>query len=365
MGWPVSATSGRFSGDGVPAASPGQCRQRSASAASPWPGRGLQRQRASGAYPSHHRSLALFRGGVPEDLGTVASARHSYRPPSGEADHEGKRPSGAAAARPAGRDPHDGTIVTDKVDQVWGTDMTQTVTIGEGRAYVFIAVDHCSGEFIGTHASSGAGRWEALEPIRQGVTRHFGCVGPNTALGLILRHDHGSNYMSDDFQSEIKCFGITSSPAFVRQPEGNGVAERAIRTLKEQLLWVRHFATVEELRRALAAFAAEYNAYGCGNDTATRRPIRSGPNRRPLKPTPPRRLKWRHNQRNALSQNRAPVTLFREVRPRTDAPRYGLLTKSGWRAMPRRPRSPPALTCSRISRAIAVWVCETVSNSLT
>jgi len=156
--------------------------------------------------------------------------------------------------------PHDGTIVTDKVDEVWGTDMTQTVTIGEGRAYVFIAVDHCSGEFIGTHASSSASRWEALEPIRQGVTRHFGCVGPNTALGLILRHDHGSNYMSDDFQSEIKCFGITSSPAFVRQPEGNGVAERAIRTLKEQLLWVRHFATVEELRRALDAFAAEYNA---------------------------------------------------------------------------------------------------------
>lgn len=38
------------------------------------------------------------------------------------------------------------------------------------------------------------------------------------------------------------------------------MAERAIRTLKEQLLWVRHFATVGELRQALAAFAAQYNA---------------------------------------------------------------------------------------------------------
>ena len=167
-----------------------------------------------------------------------------------------------APQRPVPQDahPHDGTIVTDRVDKVWGTDMTQTVTTAEGRAYVFIAVDHCSGEFTGVHASSSAIRWEALEPIRQGVTRHFGGVGPDTALGLILRHDHGSNYMSDDFQNEIKCFGITSSPAFVRQPEGNGVAERAIRTLKEQLLWVRHFATVEELRQALAAFVAEYNA---------------------------------------------------------------------------------------------------------
>lgn len=156
--------------------------------------------------------------------------------------------------------PHDGTIVTGKVDEVWGTDMTQTVTTGEGRAYVFIAVDHCSGEFVGTHAASGASRWEALEPIRQGVTKHFGGVEADTALGLVLRHDHGSNYMSQDFQNEIGFMGIASSPAFVRQPEGNGVAERAIRTLKEQLLWVRHFATVEELRLALAEFAALYNA---------------------------------------------------------------------------------------------------------
>ncbi len=79
-------------------------------------------------------------------------------------------------------------------------------------------------------------------------------------MGLTLRHDHGSNYMSDDFQQEIKFMGIVSSPAYVRQPEGNGVAERAIRMLKEQLLWVRAFATIEELRKGLAAFAAQYNA---------------------------------------------------------------------------------------------------------
>lgn len=167
-----------------------------------------------------------------------------------------------APQRPVQRDahPHDGTIVTAKVDEVWGTDMTQTITTQQGRAYVFVVVDHCSGEFIATHAASSASRWEALEPVRQGVTLHFGGVRPDAAKGLTLRHDHGSNYMSEDFQNEIKCFGMISSPAFVRQPEGNGVAERAIRTLKEQLLWVRHFETIEELRNALAEFAAQYNA---------------------------------------------------------------------------------------------------------
>ncbi|EDM73205.1 ISGsu7, transposase OrfB [Roseobacter sp. AzwK-3b] len=63
--------------------------------------------------------------------------------------------------------------------------------------------------------------------------------------------------MSEDFHDDVRCFGMMPPPAFVRQPEANGVAERAIRTLKEQLLWVHHFKTVEELRAALAAFAAE------------------------------------------------------------------------------------------------------------
>lgn len=65
--------------------------------------------------------------------------------------------------------------------------------------------------------------------------------------------------MSGDFQAEIKCLGITSSPSFVREPEGNGVAERFIRTLKENFLWVHTFDTVEELRRALVEFASHYN----------------------------------------------------------------------------------------------------------
>jgi hypothetical protein len=79
------------------------------------------------------------------------------------------------------------------------------------------------------------------------------------ARGLKLRHDHGSNYMSGDFQDEIECLGIEASPSFVREPEGNGVAERFIRTLKENLLWVRTFDTIEELRAALVEFATHYN----------------------------------------------------------------------------------------------------------
>ena len=162
------------------------------------------------------------------------------------------------AGSPRGPRNHDGTIIPETVDAMWGTDLTTTVT-GEGQAAVFIAVDHCSADCVGIHAALRATRFEALEPIRQGVRRCFGAFGKDVARGLAVRHDHGSQYMADAFQKELRFLGIESSPAFVRAPEGNGCAERFIRTLKENLLWVRTFDTVEDLRRALLEFRDAYN----------------------------------------------------------------------------------------------------------
>ena len=130
---------------------------------------------------------------------------------------------------------------------------------GEGQAAVFIAVDHCSAECLGIHASRVADRFEALEPVKQAVRRCYGAFGRDVAAGLRLRHDHGSQYVSHDFQREVRFLGMESSPAFVREPEGNGCAERFIRTLKENLLWLRRFETVEELRLALQRFRETYN----------------------------------------------------------------------------------------------------------
>src|SRR5918911_1853254 len=165
-------------------------------------------------------------------------------------------PTRVGAAR--GPRSHDGTIIPETVNTMWGTDLTSTIT-GEGQVAVFVAVDHCSAECVGIHAAQRATRFEALEPIRQGVRRHFGGFAQGIASGLSLRHDHGSQYLSDAFQAELRFLGIESSPAFVRAPEGNGCAERFIRTLKENLLWVRFFASVEELRQALLEFQEIYN----------------------------------------------------------------------------------------------------------
>ena len=128
---------------------------------------------------------------------------------------------------------HDGTIVTDKVNEMWGTDMTQTITIREGRANVFVAVEHANSEVVGIHVSRSANRFEALEPMRQGVHRCFGAIAPGVARGLKLRHDHGSNYMSGRRNAvrRVKALGYNSfcalATAATRRPRVHiGAADR-------------------------------------------------------------------------------------------------------------------------------------------
>ena len=66
------------------------------------------------------------------------------------------RENGLLAPHRVGRTeakPHDGTIITDKVNEMWGTDMTQTITIREGLANVFVAVEHAN-QLVARRASA-------------------------------------------------------------------------------------------------------------------------------------------------------------------------------------------------------------------
>jgi len=194
-----------------------------------------------------------------------AKLRHRGIPVSKERVRRLMREHGLQAPHRAGseRGPrvHDGCIIPDAPNRMWGTDATQVMTRREGTATVFVAIDHFVGDVVGIHAARPGTAFEALEPIHQGIREHLGPLAAKVATGLVLRHDHGPQYMSHAFQEEIRFLGVESSPSFVKAPEGNGVAERFIRTLKEQLLWVRTFDTVEELRQALLDFKARFNRH--------------------------------------------------------------------------------------------------------
>ena len=207
-------------------------------ARSPWTGEGHRKVRArlramDGLRVSRKRVLRLMR-------------EHALLSPH------------RARTRPAA--PHDRRIITEAPNVMWATDATQITTARDGKVWLFGVAEHWNAELLGWHVAKRGTRFEAIQAVGMAVRRQFGHLGAGAARGLALRHDHGGNFMADAFQKQIGFWGMAPSYAFVGEPETNGCMERLFRTLKEQIVHGRIFRTIEEVRDAVRAFVARYNA---------------------------------------------------------------------------------------------------------
>ena len=153
---------------------------------------------------------------------------------------------------------HDGTIIPQAPNVLWGTDATMAYTAKDGWVWAFVAVDHYTAEAWASLARRGD-RFAALEPIYDAVRDRFGELGPDVARGISCRHDWGPQYTSSHFTGSLAWLGIEDSPSFVGEPPCNGCAERFIRTLKEQCIWSKAWRDVDELAAAVRAFVELYN----------------------------------------------------------------------------------------------------------
>jgi len=155
---------------------------------------------------------------------------------------------------------HDRRIVTEAPDLMWATDATQITTAEDGKVWLFGVAEHWNAELLGWHVAKHGTRYEAIQAVGMAVRRQFGHLGAGAARGPALRHDHGSAFMADVFQKQIRFWGISPSYAFAGEPQTNGVIERLFRTLREQTIHGRIFRTIDEVRDAVRAFVARYNA---------------------------------------------------------------------------------------------------------
>lgn len=132
---------------------------------------------------------------------------------------------------------------------------------GKGEAGPSVAVEHAvKGDKArmlcrSDHAQPGRDR---ARP--DGERRCFGAFAQDTAAGFAMRHDHGSQHMSNAFQRDLRFLGSEGTPACVELPEKIECAERFICAPKENLLWLQALNTVEEARRALIEFRKVRNA---------------------------------------------------------------------------------------------------------
>ena len=134
---------------------------------------------------------------------------------------------------------HDGRICTDAPNVRWATDGAKVWTSEDGWLWVFTTVEHWNDELLGHHVCKRGERLAAYEPVAQAVNRIFGSSRADAARGVELRHDHGSQYLTDNFQGKSRVHGFTPSFAFVGEPQTNGVVERFNRTVKEQIIHAR------------------------------------------------------------------------------------------------------------------------------
>lgn len=157
---------------------------------------------------------------------------------------------------------HEGTIVTESPNMMWGTDGKYFYTAKEGRCCLFSVIDHCTDEILGHCIVKKADRFAAIEAVREAVRHEFGNVdkGVCEGMGLFIRADHGSQYDSADFKTEMAFLKLIESPAFVRSPECNGIIERFHRTLEDELLSFTQFDSLEEARPIISEFIDRYNS---------------------------------------------------------------------------------------------------------
>ena len=155
---------------------------------------------------------------------------------------------------------HERHIITEAPNVMWATDATQITTVQDGKVWLFGVAEHWNAELLGWHVTKHGTRYEAIQAVGMAVRRQFGHLGAGAARGLALRHDHGSNFMSDVFQKQVRFWGMAPSYAFVGEPETNGAIERLFRTLKERVVHGRVFRTIDEVRDAIRTFVSRYNA---------------------------------------------------------------------------------------------------------
>ena len=112
---------------------------------------------------------------------------------------------------------HDGRVITQAPNVMWGTDGVRVFTLDDGWGWIFAAVEHWNAECMGWHVCKVGSRFAALDPIAQGLERLYGSLDADVARGLALRMDHGSQYLSDHFLKQIRYWGIHPSFGFVEE----------------------------------------------------------------------------------------------------------------------------------------------------
>jgi putative transposase len=160
--------------------------------------------------------------------------------------------------QPNRKPPPRGHVTVPEPNRRWATDLTTVWTAQDGVCAVTILVDCGDRSVLGLTVSKSQEAPTILAPVRAALREHFGA--PGCVPGeLELRTDHGPQYTGSDCEAMCKQWNVQHTRAPVGRPTGNAVAERTIRTMKEECVWLEDFASLAALQEALDAWRETFN----------------------------------------------------------------------------------------------------------
>ncbi len=136
-----------------------------------------------------------------------------------------------------------------------------------------IVLDWYTKKIVGHHSGTRATSRDWLEALEKGLNREFprGVRGH----GLKLMSDNGSQPTSLSFMKACSNLEVEQVFTSYNNPKGNADTERMIRTMKEELLWLREWKGEAELSKGLDKWVEYYNRSYLHSAHAYRTPIKA------------------------------------------------------------------------------------------
>ena len=144
----------------------------------------------------------------------------------------------------------------DKPKEYWGIDMTKVMS-NTGWVYVVVVLDWYTKKIVGHYSGKQARTKEWLHALNKALNKEY----PQGVRGnkLKLISDNGSQPTSLSFMKACSNLDIKQIFTSYNNPKGNADTERMIRTMKEELFWVREWDNERELGLELDKWVGYYN----------------------------------------------------------------------------------------------------------
>lgn len=147
----------------------------------------------------------------------------------------------------------------EKPNSWWGVDMTKVLT-REGWAYLVVVNDWFTKKTLGAFVGNRSRAADWLEAVNFAVCRQYPeGIREAKNMELNLMSDNGSQPTSLTFMRECRALGIKQAFTAYANPKGNADTERLIRTIKEELCWLREWASVQQLAIEMERFVEYFN----------------------------------------------------------------------------------------------------------